>query len=207
VNDPGRDLAASAAAIGVKVIPVPGPSAVLASLAGAGLPTDEFTFIGFPPPKSSARVKRFKSFARANATLVMFVPPHKLLGTIEDAITSLGDRRCAVCRELTKVHEEFWRGTLSEAKTEFERRAPRGEITMVIEGFHGEDGRAYTSADDDEEDVSASSSSASVEDALRELLGAGVSPSEASRRVAKELGVRRRETYGVAQRLSEELKR
>lgn len=207
VNDPGRDLAASAAAIGVRVIPVPGPSAVLASLAGAGLPTDEFTFIGFPPPKSAARVKRFKSFARANATLVMFVPPHKLLGSIEDAITALGDRRCAVCRELTKVHEEFWRGTLSEAKAEFERRAPRGEITMVIEGFQGDDRRASTSGDDDEEDVDATSSVASVEDALRELLSAGVSPSEASRRVAKDLGVRRRETYGVAQRLSEELKR
>jgi len=202
VNDPGQDLAARAAEIGVRVVPVPGPSAVLAAIAGAGLPTDEFTFIGFPPPKSAARVKRFKSFARAKATLIMFVPPHKLIGTLEDAITGLGDRRCAVCRELTKVHEEFWRGTLSESKREFEERTPRGEITLVIEGFDGDD-RALSLDADEEDDVPSSSS---IEDAVRALLLEGVAPSEASRRVAKDLGVRRRETYGVAQRLSEEMK-
>jgi len=203
VNDPGQDLAARAAEIGVRVVPVPGPSAVLAAIAGAGLPTDEFTFIGFPPPKSAARVKRFKSFARAKATLIMFVPPHKLIGTLEAAVTALGDRRCAVCRELTKVHEEFWRGTLSESKREFEERTPRGEITLVIEGFDGDD-RALSVESDEEDGIPNSSS---VEDAVRALLRDGVSPSEASRRVAKDLGVRRRETYGVAQRLSEELKK
>ena len=205
VNDPGADLAARAAAMGVRVFPVPGPSAVLAAIAGAGLPTDEFTFIGFPPPKSSQRAKRFKSFARNKATLITFVPPHKLIGTLEDAHAALGDRRCSVCRELTKVHEEFWRSTLSEARAEFERRAPRGEITLVIEGYDG-DQPALVSDEDDDDDNSAPSSS-NVEDAVRSLLEDGASPSDASRRVAKELGVRRRETYGVAQRLSEELKK
>ena len=204
VNDPGADLARAAAEIGVRVVPVPGPSAVLAALAGGGLPTDEFTFIGFPPPKSSARTKRLKSFAKANATLIMFVPPHKLLGTLEDAVKALGNRRCAVCRELTKVHEEFWRGTLDEAREEFERRAPRGEITLLIEGYG--DGSASTAASDDESDEDIPSAS-SVEEALRAMLADGHSPSEASRRVAKDLGVRRRDTYGVAQRLSEEIKR
>jgi len=204
VNDPGADLAARAAAMGVRVFPVPGPSAVLAAIAGAGLPTDEFTFIGFPPPKSSARAKRFKSFARNKATLIMFVPPHKLIGTLEDAHAALGDRRCSVCRELTKVHEEFWRSTLSEARAEFERRAPRGEITLVIEGYDGDE-LALASDEDDDDDSAPSSSN--VEDAVRSLLEDGASPSDASRRVAKELGVRRRETYGVAQRLSEELKK
>jgi len=203
VNDPGRDLAMHASIAGVRVVPVPGPSAVLAALAGAGLPTEEFTFIGFPPPKSSARVKRFKSFATLKTTLIMFVPPHKLLGTLEDAAAALGDRRCAVCRELTKVHEEFWRSTLTEAREEFERRAPKGEITLVIEGYSGDINLNAGAGDDADEGVEVSS----VEDAVRALLIEGVSPSEASRRVAKELGVRRRETYGVAQRLSETLKR
>ena len=204
VSDPGTDLARAASEVGVRVVPVPGPSAVLAALAGAGLPTDEFTFIGFPPPKSGARLKRLKSFARIRSTLVMFVPPHKLIGTLEDAIVAYGDRRCSVCRELTKVHEEFWRSTLSQAKEEFERRAPRGEITLVIEGAkEGADMRD----DDDNDDDTAGPATSSVEDALRALLASGVSPSEASRTVAKELGIRRRETYSVAQRLSEELKR
>ena len=145
----------------------------MAAIAGAGLPTDEFTFIGFPPPKSAARVKRFKSFARAKATLIMFVPPHKLIGTLEAAVTALGDRRCAVCRELTKVHEEFWRGTLSESKREFEERTPRGEITLVIEGFDGDD-RALSVESDEEDGIPNSSS---VEDAVRALLRDGVSVS------------------------------
>jgi 16S rRNA (cytidine1402-2'-O)-methyltransferase len=202
VNDPGADLAARAAMMGIRVHPVPGPSAVLTAIAGAGLPTDEFTFIGFPPPKSSARVKRLRSLARNKATLIMFVPPHKLIGTLEDAHAALGDRRCAVCRELTKVHEEFWRSTLSEARAEFERRAPRGEITLVIEGYDGDE---LVFASDEEND--GAPSSLNVEDAVRALLEDGASPSDASRRVAKDLGVRRREAYGVAQRLSEELKR
>ena len=203
VSDPGTDLARAASEVGVRVVPVPGPSAVLAALAGAGLPTDEFTFIGFPPPKSGARLKRLKSFARIRSTLVMFVPPHKLIGTLEDAIVAYGDRRCSVCRELTKVHEEFWRSTLSQAKEEFERRAPRGEITLVIEGAK----EGVEMRDDDDDDETAGPATSSVEDALRALLASGVSPSEASRTVAKELGIRRRETYSVAQRLSEELKR
>ena len=91
----------------------------------------------------------------------MFVPPHKLIGTLEAAVTALGDRRCAVCRELTKVHEEFWRGTLSESKREFEERTPRGEITLVIEGFDGDD-RALSVESDEEDGIPNSSS---VEDA------------------------------------------
>jgi len=204
VSDPGMDLARAASAAGVKVVPVPGPSAVLAALAGAALPTDEFTFIGFPPAKSIARAKRLKSFARVRSTLVMFVPPHKLVGTLEDALAAFGDRRCSVCRELTKVHEEFWRSTLSEAKTEFERRAPRGEITLVIEGAaEGADVRA----DDDDAEGDSAPSASTIEGALRGLLQTGVSPSEASRTVAKDLGIRRRDTYSLAQRVAEQLKK
>ena len=172
VNDPGQDLAARAAEIGVRVVPVPGPSAVLAAIAGAGLPTDGVYVYRISASKSAARVKRFKSFARAKATLIMFVPPHKLIGTLEAAVTALGDRRCAVCRELTKVHEEFWRGTLSESKREFEERTPRAEITLVIEGFDGDD-RALSVESDEEDGIPNSSS---VEGAVRALWRDGVSP-------------------------------
>ncbi|KAK3274714.1 hypothetical protein CYMTET_17112 [Cymbomonas tetramitiformis] len=128
VSDPGGILVQAAIDVGVQVIPVPGPCAAVAAVVGAGLPPD-FTFFGFPPDRRSNRRKQFQKFVNHAPTMVFYVAPHDLLSTLGDAIEGLGgDRRCCVAREITKVHEEFWRGTLAGALAEFSGRRVRGEV-------------------------------------------------------------------------------
>jgi 16S rRNA (cytidine1402-2'-O)-methyltransferase len=139
LSDPGFVLVREAAAQGVVVEPVPGPSAVLAALVGSGLPPYPFTFAGFAPPKSGKRRAFYRGLAALGHTLVVFESPHRLLASLEDARAELGDRRAAIARELTKLHEEFLRGRLSElAATLGERASLKGEFVLVIAGSAGE---------------------------------------------------------------------
>jgi len=132
ISDPGFPLVAAAAAAGVTVTALPGPSAVLTALAVSGLPTDRFTFEGFLPRKS--RVAYFRSLAREERTMVFFESPNRLGAALTDLATALGDdRRVVVCRELTKLHEEVVRGTAAELATRFADGA-RGEICLVVAG-------------------------------------------------------------------------
>jgi 16S rRNA (cytidine1402-2'-O)-methyltransferase len=132
ISDPGFPLVAAAAAAGVTVTALPGPSAVLTALAVSGLPTDRFSFEGFLPRKS--RVAYFKTLAREERTMVFFESPNRLGDSLRDLATSLGaDRRVVVCRELTKLHEEVKRGTATELAEYFAEGA-RGEICIVVEG-------------------------------------------------------------------------
>ena len=134
VSDPGYRLVAAAAAVGVRVSAVPGPSAVLTALAVSGLPTDRFCFEGFLPRKSGERRNRLTSLAYEQRTMVFFEAPHRLAAFLTDAAAALGaDRRAVVCRELTKTHEEILRGTLSELAV-WAGGEVRGEITVVIDG-------------------------------------------------------------------------
>ena len=132
VSDPGRELVAAAAAKGVRIESVPGPSAVTTALAVSGLPADAFTFLGFLPRRRSERQARLREAAACPLTLVLFEAPHRLRATLEDIAAILGDRPIAVCRELTKLHEEVFRGTPSEALAHF--ATPRGEFVLVIAG-------------------------------------------------------------------------
>ncbi len=192
VSDPGEGLVASAAAAGVAVVPVPGPSAVLAALVASGLPTAEFLFGGFAAAKPAARRAQFARVADLEATLIFFASPHALLGVLEDAAASLGaTRRVCLARELTKLHEELFRGSIEEALREFGARAPRGEFTLVFEGRRaGAGGGAPAGADDGE-----------VAAALARAVGAGHSPSEAAKLVAGELGLPRKRVYALAMAL------
>jgi 16S rRNA (cytidine1402-2'-O)-methyltransferase len=132
ISDPGFPLVSAAAAAGVTVTALPGPSAVLTALAVAGLPTDRFSFEGFVPRKS--RVAYFGTLAREERTMVFFESPNRLGDTLADMATSFGaDRRVVVCRELTKLHEEVARGTTAELAEKFADGA-RGEICIVVEG-------------------------------------------------------------------------
>jgi len=132
ISDPGFPLVAAAAAAGVTVTALPGPSAVLTALAVSGLPTDRFSFEGFLPRKS--RVAYFAALAREERTMVFFESPNRLPAALTDIATALGnDRRVVVCRELTKLHEEVRRGTAAEVAEYFAEGA-RGEICIVIEG-------------------------------------------------------------------------
>ena len=132
VSDPGYRLVRAAIDAGIRVEAIPGPSAVLAALVSSGLPTDSFVFAGFPPPKSAARRAWFEALRDEPRTLVFFEAPHRIRETLAAAIETLGDREAALGRELTKLHEEVLRGSLSAVLDRLGE--PRGEFTVVVAG-------------------------------------------------------------------------
>jgi 16S rRNA (cytidine1402-2'-O)-methyltransferase len=134
VSDPGFRLVRACVDRGVAVVPLPGASAAVTALVASGLPTHRYTFLGFPPRKSGARTRLFASVAAFDGSLVVYESPLRLAGTLRDAHAALGDRRGCLARELTKLHEEFVRGTLSQLAARYESQPPRGECTLVIEG-------------------------------------------------------------------------
>ncbi|CAL1384133.1 unnamed protein product [Linum trigynum] len=135
ISDPGAALAKLCADENIPVIPIPGPCALVAALSASGLNTEEFTFAGFLPKHTGSRRERLTASAKEARTQVFYVPPHKLLQFLEEASSTFGDsRQCVIGREITKLHEEFWRGTLVEAKEAFTNRVAKGEITLLIEG-------------------------------------------------------------------------
>ena len=135
LSDPGFVLVREASARGIRVEPIPGASAPLAALVVSGLPPYPFTFAGFPPPKSGKRRTFYKTWATLGHTLIYFESPHRLLPSLEDALTEMGDRPVAVCRELTKMHEEVLRGQLSEVLEELRKRPSlKGEFVVVVGG-------------------------------------------------------------------------
>ena len=132
INDPGADLVTSAAEAGFDIVAVPGPSALAAAVSVAGMPMDGFVFLGFLPRRRRDRQSLLESEADTTRPLLAFETPHRLRAALADLLATLGDRRVVVARELTKLHEEVFRGTLSEAITHFE--APKGEFTLVVDG-------------------------------------------------------------------------
>jgi len=183
LSDPGYELIEAAIARGIPVVPVPGPSALITALVVSGLPTDSFLYLGFLPRRRKERRELLASVAGERHTLVAFEAPHRLLASLADLKDMLGDRRIALARELTKLHEEVWRGSISQALTHFEEHPPRGEFTLVIEGAKEERVRW------DERQVM---------EALAELLAEGVGKKEAIKAVADLAGWPRREVYKVA---------
>ncbi len=133
LSDPGYKLIVAAIERGIHVIPVPGASAVVTSLAVSGLPTDQFVYLGFLPRRQGQRQRLLSSLADERRSLVAFETPHRLGEALSDIEDVLGDRRLSVCRELTKIHEEIFRSSVSEAREHFTQ--PRGEFTLVIEGM------------------------------------------------------------------------
>jgi 16S rRNA (cytidine1402-2'-O)-methyltransferase len=135
VSDPGFPLIRDALSAGHQVVPLPGPSSVIAALVASGLPTHSFCFVGFLPRTSATRQKLFRQHADAETTLIVFESPYRVLGALKDLVATLGpDRPLAIGRELTKHFEEVFRGTASSALEHFEQHPPRGEFTFVIGG-------------------------------------------------------------------------
>ena len=182
VSDPGYDLVAAAAEAGVPVVPVPGPSAVIAALAVSGLPTRQFTYVGFLPRRRGERRRLLSALAAQPQTIVAFESPHRLQAALSDLLAVLGDRRIAVCRELTKLHEEVFRGRISEAIAHFPE--PRGEFTLVVAG-----------APQPAEATEAAAPTEDVLAELRQLREQGVAPRQAVTQVAQRLGLPRRQVY------------
>ena len=133
ISDPGFRLVRAAIENEIPVVPVPGPSALISALIAAGLPTDEFFFGGFLPPRSNARRARLNELQSVPGTLIFYEAPHRLAATLKDAHEILGEREAVVARELTKVHEEIRRGLLSELSRHYENEEPRGEIVVLID--------------------------------------------------------------------------
>jgi 16S rRNA (cytidine1402-2'-O)-methyltransferase len=135
ISDPGYELIVAAAERGIPVVPIPGPSAVVTALAVSALPTQQFIYLGFLPRKKGERTRLLKSVASEPRTMVAFEAPHRLLSTLNELAEVLGDRKIVIGREMTKIHEEVFRGTIREAVEHFQQ--PRGEFTLVIEGYKG----------------------------------------------------------------------
>lgn len=189
VSDPGAHLVAEAARQGIRVVPVPGASAVTAALSASGLPADRFHFLGFLPRKGPARERALALAAELSDTLVFFESPERVAATLLDIARRFGPRLAVMARELTKVHEELIRGTLVEL---VERVGEvRGEVTLVVAGAPEVDSRDLAESDRD------------VERALRRRLEAGeISLRDAAREVAEATGRPRREVYQVALRIA-----
>jgi 16S rRNA (cytidine1402-2'-O)-methyltransferase len=178
ISDPGYELVVAAREHDVPVVPIPGASAVTTALAVSGLPTDRFLYLGFLPRRQSARREALSGVAGERGTLVVLEAPHRLRATLKDIREVLGDREIAVGREMTKLHEEIFRGTVGEAEAHFTK--PRGEFTLVIRG-------AVTTA------PSGLDEAARTE--LAAMRRAGVPAKEAVAKISAQTGLSRREIY------------
>lgn len=181
LNDPGYELVGAAIEAGHTVSAIPGAAAPIAALVISGLPTDAFVYLGYLPRKASERRKRLEEAARQPYTLIFLETPHRLVEALEDIYKVLGNRRIAVARELTKVHEEVFRGNVAEARDYFTRVEPRGEFTLVIGGYVAVQQGPWS-----EEDLLT---------ALRDGLLTGHSQSQLAGEVAEQSGWQRREVY------------
>jgi 16S rRNA (cytidine1402-2'-O)-methyltransferase len=186
VSDPGERLVRAAVRAGHRVEVIPGPSAAITALVASGLPTGRFCFEGFLSRRAGPRRQRLAELAAEPRTLVFYEAPHRAAETLADLAGAFGGgRRVAVARELTKLHEEIWRGPLDEAAAWAAATPPRGEIALVVEGAPGAE-----AADD-----------AAVEAAVRRHLDDGASARDAAAAVAVELSVPKRRAYAAATRL------
>jgi 16S rRNA (cytidine1402-2'-O)-methyltransferase len=192
VSDPGFRLVREANDAGIRVTCLPGPSAVLAALVLSGLPVARFAFEGFLPRKAGERRRRLESLATEERTMVFFEAPHRLEASLADMVHAFsGGREAAVCRELTKVHEEVIRGPLSDLHA-WAAGEVRGEITVVVDGASSDDVRAAAGLTTDEQ----------IAAAVNEVIAQGVSRKDAVAQVASEAGLPKRRVYDVSLRFA-----
>jgi 16S rRNA (cytidine1402-2'-O)-methyltransferase len=183
ISDPGERLVAAVVAAGLAVEVVPGPSAAVAALVVSGLPAGRFVFEGFLPRKGPARRQRLAAVAAEPRTTVLYEAPHRLARTLADLVEVCGEeRRVAVAREITKLHEQVWRGTLAGAVAWVAEREPPGEIVLVLQGAP----------------VAGPPGDADIVAAVRSEMAAGSSARDAARTVATRLDVPRRRAYEIA---------
>ncbi len=178
ISDPGYELITAAIERQIEVVPIPGPSAVITALSVSGLPAERFTYIGFLAHKQGDRRKQLESVSKEPGAIVAFETPHRIEAALKDILATLGDRRIAVCRELTKIHEEVFRGTVNQAIARFTE--PRGEFTLIIEG-NREKEKPPEPLD--------------IRERVGELVSEGVSAKEAVAVLTAETGMSRKELY------------
>lgn len=181
ISDPGEDLVALCHERGIPVSAAPGPSAVVTALALSGMPTGRFTFEGFLSVNKRSRMEHLESLIHERRTMVFYEAPHKLPSTLQDMLKVLGDRRIAIVRELTKIHEEVIRTTLAEAARRYQEESPRGEIVLIIEGSAAPEAPIQTPED--------------AVSSARRWMEQGLSASEAAKRAAAESGIKKGDIY------------
>ncbi|MCW5315756.1 16S rRNA (cytidine(1402)-2'-O)-methyltransferase [Nostoc sp. KVJ3] len=184
ISDPGYELVKACIEAGIAVVPIPGASAAITALSAAGLPTDRFVFEGFLPAKTQQRQEHLESLQTESRTLIFYESPHRLRDTLQDLAEIWGsDRQIVLGRELTKLYEEFWRGTITEAIAHYSQREPQGEYTLVVAGIPASQPQLT------EEELKAE---------LKQLISQGISRSQASRQLAKFTSLPRRQLYQLA---------
>jgi 16S rRNA (cytidine1402-2'-O)-methyltransferase len=184
ISDPGYELVKACIEAGIAVVPIPGASAAITALSAAGLPTDRFVFEGFLPAKTQQRREHLESLQTESRTLIFYESPHRLRDTLQDLAEVLGsDRQIVLGRELTKLYEEFWRGTIAEAIAHYTQRDPQGEYTLVLAGISP----SHPQLTEEE-----------LKTELKQLITQGISRSQASRQLAKFTSLPRRQLYQLA---------
>jgi len=183
INDPGYELVKAALASNFNIVPVPGPSAPIAALTVSGLPTDSFLYLGYLPNKSTERRKHVGQIANLSYTLIFLESPHRIVDSLADILSVLGDRQICVAREMTKMFEEYWRGPVSGAIEHFKSKDPRGEFTLVIEGKKKEERILWTEI--------------KLLKAIKKELKAGKSAKEISAELADPSGWNKKEVYAL----------
>src|SRR5436305_14334641 len=184
VSDPGHRLVTLCLRHHLPVVPVPGPSALLASLSGSGMPTEEFLFVGFLPARTGERRRALERLRIEERTIILYEAPHRVAECVAEALETLGDRQACLAREVTKLHEEFVRGKLSEIAAALEERPARGEITLLVGPPEAAEGRTQSD--------SAQSLAARVEELMHQ---AKLDRKEALKLAARERGLTRRAAY------------
>ncbi|NDJ16843.1 16S rRNA (cytidine(1402)-2'-O)-methyltransferase [Myxacorys almedinensis] len=190
ISDPGYELVKVCADAGVLVVPIPGASAVITGLSASGLPSDRFAFEGFLPAKEKDRRAQLEVLRSDPRTLIFYEAPHRVLKTLQDMAEVIGrDRAITIARELTKLHEEFWRGTVGDAIVKISDRDPQGEFTLILSGA------SQTTVPLSEE---------TLKTELHSLLNQGMSRSEASRQLAQQTALPKRQIYQLALQIKDD---
>ncbi len=185
ISDPAYRIVVAALAQNIPVIPIPGATALVAGLIASGLPTDAFLFVGFLPSKRQARREKLEEIRTHRETIVLYEAPHRITETLLEARSILGDRQASLARELTKLHEQFLRGTLSEISAQLQMQEPRGEMTLVIAGQSAEE-------------IVTPSAEIPLTELLEKLMQSqSLSRNEALKQVAKMRGLSKKEAYNL----------
>ncbi|MEA5504914.1 16S rRNA (cytidine(1402)-2'-O)-methyltransferase [Halotia wernerae UHCC 0503] len=184
ISDPGYELVKACIEAGITVVPIPGASAAITALSAAGLPTDRFVFEGFLSAKNQQRCEHLESLQAESRTLIFYESPHRLRETLQDLAEVWGsDRQIVLARELTKLYEEFWRGTIAEAIAHYSQRDPQGEYTLLVAGTPPSQPQL---------------TEAQLKAELQQIMSQGISRSQASRQLAKLTSLPRRQLYQLA---------
>ncbi len=185
ISDPAYRIVSAAIDAGISVIPIPGATAMIAGLIASGLPTDAFLFVGFLPAKRQARRAKLVELQSVRETIVCYEAPHRIKETLSEAREVLGNRQASLAREITKLYEQFIRGTLAEISAELQGSEPRGEMTLVIAGASKE------------ENLTLQNNSSMNEQLAQLMKDAGLSRNDAMKQLARIRGVSKKEIYSL----------